>query len=167
MYLFWNATILCCYKILWIMRYQHEELRYKTLALKILTATISRLWHGAKLFFAKQMYSIELHCKYYFKARLGTFGHLHRFIFDKVKVFWDCDIILRVNVKSEWVIFSNFVALSEYIDFKGRLSYHLCVECFSQLSFDLEVYTKSAAVADFVYTSESNESCEKHSTQRW
>ena len=34
---------------------------------------------------------------------------------------------------------------------KGRLSYHLCVECFSQLSFDSEVYTKSAAVADFVY----------------
>ena len=50
---------------------------------------------------------------------------------------------------------------------KGRLSYHLCVESFSQLLFDLEVYTKSAAVADFVYTSESNESCEKHSTQRW
>ena len=49
---------------------------------------------------------------------------------------------------------------------KGRLFYHLCVECFSQLSFDSEVYTKSAAVADFVYTSESNESCEKHSTQR-
>ena len=49
---------------------------------------------------------------------------------------------------------------------KGRLSYHLCIECFSQLSFDSEVYTKSAAVADFVYTSESNESCEKHSTQR-
>ena len=45
---------------------------------------------------------------------------------------------------------------------KGRLSYHLCVECFSQLSFDSEVYTKSAAVADFVYTSKSNESCEKH-----
>ena len=52
-------------------------------------------------------------------------------------------------------------------NYKGRLSYHLCVECFSQLSFDSEVYTKSAAVADFVYTSESNESCEKHSTQRW
>ena len=50
---------------------------------------------------------------------------------------------------------------------KRRLSHHLCIECFSQLSFDLEVYTKSAAVADFVYTSESNESCEKHSTQRW
>ena len=25
---------------------------------------------------------------------------------------------------------------------KGRLSYHLWVECFSQLSFDSEVYTK-------------------------
>ena len=40
-------------------------------------------------------------------------------------------------------------------------SYHLCVEYFSQLSFDSEVYTKSAAVPDFVYTSESNKSCEK------
>ena len=49
---------------------------------------------------------------------------------------------------------------------KGRLSYHLCVECFSQLSFDSEVYTKSATATDFVYTSESNESCEKHSTER-
>ena len=37
---------------------------------------------------------------------------------------------------------------------KGRLSYHLCVKCFSQLSFDSEVYTKSATAADFVYTSE-------------
>ena len=64
-------------------------------------------------------------------------------------------------------ISQNFVAFSEYMNFtKGRLSYHLCVECFSQLSFDSEVYTKSAAVADFVYTSDSNESCEKHSTQR-
>ena len=49
---------------------------------------------------------------------------------------------------------------------KVSSSYQLCVECFSQLSFDSEVYTKSAAVADFVYTSESNESYEKHSTQR-
>ena len=49
---------------------------------------------------------------------------------------------------------------------KGRLSYHLCTECFSQLSFDSEVCTKSEAVADFVYTSESNESYEKHLTQR-
>ena len=55
--------------------------------------------------------------------------------------------------------------LKKYL-FKVSSSYHLCVECFSQLSFDSEVYTKSAAVADFVYTSESNESCEKHSTQR-
>ena len=37
---------------------------------------------------------------------------------------------------------------------KVRLSYHLCVKCFSQLSFDSEVYTKSATAADFVYTSE-------------
>ena len=49
---------------------------------------------------------------------------------------------------------------------KVSSSYHLCVKYFSQLSFDSEMYTKSAAVADFVYTSESNESCEKHSTQR-
>ena len=51
-------------------------------------------------------------------------------------------------------------------DPKLSSSYHLSVECFSQLSFDSEVYTKSAAVADFVYTSESNKSCEKQSTQR-
>ena len=44
---------------------------------------------------------------------------------------------------------------------KVSSSYHLCVECFSQLSFDSEVYTKSVTAADFVYISESNESCEK------
>ena len=52
------------------------------------------------------------------------------------------------------------------IPIKVSSSYHLFVECFSQLSFDSEVYTKSATAADFVYISESNESCEKHSTQR-
>ena len=46
------------------------------------------------------------------------------------------------------------------LGFKVTSPYHLCVKCFSQLSFDSEMYTKSAAVA------ESNESCEKHSTQR-
>ena len=56
--------------------------------------------------------------------------------------------------------------LQKFITHKVSSSYHLCVECFSQLSFDSEVYTKSAAVAYFVYTSESNDSCEKHSTQR-
>ena len=50
---------------------------------------------------------------------------------------------------------------------KVNSSYHLYVECFSQLTFDSGVYTKSAAVADFVYTYESNVSCEKHSMQRW
>ena len=40
---------------------------------------------------------------------------------------------------------------------KGRLSYHLCVECFSQLSFDSEVYTKSEAVADELTL--ANEKC--------
>ena len=49
---------------------------------------------------------------------------------------------------------------------KVTSSYHRCIECFSQLSFDSEMYTKSAAVADFVYTSESNKSCEKPSMQR-
>ena len=47
------------------------------------------------------------------------------------------------------------------LDTKVSSFYHLCVECFSQLSFDSEVYTKSTTAADFVYTSESNESCEK------
>ena len=36
--------------------------------------------------------------------------------------------------------------------------------CFSTACSCTKV--SSAAVADFVYTSESNESCEKHSTQR-
>ena len=58
------------------------------------------------------------------------------------------------------------ISLKFHLSIKGRLSYHLCVKCFSQLSFDSEVYTKSATAADFVYISESNESCEKHSTQR-
>ena len=49
---------------------------------------------------------------------------------------------------------------------KGSSSYHLWVECFSQLSFDSEVYTKSATAADFVYISESNEKWEKYLTQR-
>ena len=63
-----------------------------------------------------------------------------------------------INMISKWIL-SYVVKVSS--------SYHLSVECFSQLSFDSEVYTKSAAVSDFVYSSESNESCEKHSTQRW
>ena len=52
---------------------------------------------------------------------------------------------------------------------EGKVSsfYHLCVKYFSQFSFDSELYTKSAAVADFVYISEPNERCEKHSTKRW
>ena len=56
----------------------------------------------------------------------------------------------------------------KYVNYLSKVSssYHLCVECFSQLSFDSELYTKSATAADFVYTSESNESCEKHSTER-
>ena len=40
---------------------------------------------------------------------------------------------------------------------KVTSTYHLCVECFSQLSFDSEAYTKSAT---------ADESCEKHLTQR-
>ena len=34
--------------------------------------------------------------------------------------------------------------------------------CFSQLSFDSEVYIKSATADNFEYISETNESCEKH-----
>ena len=49
---------------------------------------------------------------------------------------------------------------------KASSSYHLCVKYFSQLSYDSEMYTKSATASDFVYISESNESCEKYSTQR-
>ena len=61
---------------------------------------------------------------------------------------------------------SSAICVIDHEQSKGRLSYHLCVEFFSQLSFGSEVYTKSATPADFVYTSESNESCEKHWTQR-
>ena len=59
------------------------------------------------------------------------------------------------------------ILIIKFMFSKVTSSYHLCVECFSQFSFDSEMYTKSAAVADFLYTSESNERCEKHSTQRW
>ena len=55
-----------------------------------------------------------------------------------------------------------FLSINFYKVTKGRLSYQLYIECFSKLSFDSELYKKSAAVADF----ESKESCEKHSTQR-
>ena len=64
-----------------------------------------------------------------------------------------------------WYIY-DFACGSRLLHTKGRLPYHLCVECFSQLSFDSEVYTKSAKADDFVYTSKSNEGCEKHLTQR-
>ena len=40
---------------------------------------------------------------------------------------------------------------SEISVVKVSSSYYLCVEFFSQLSFDSEMYTKSAVVADFVY----------------
>ena len=56
-------------------------------------------------------------------------------------------LLKKLNLKGGYpIIFASFV--------------------FSQLSFDSEMYIKSSAVADFVYTSESNESCEKCSTQR-
>ena len=45
------------------------------------------------------------------------------------------------------------------------LSCHLCVKYFPQLSFDLDMHTKSTA-ADYVNISESNEHWEKYSTQR-
>ena len=70
----------------------------------------------------------------------------------------------KLRIESNSIILTNAHLSGNHA--KGRLSYHLCIECFSQLSFDSEVYTKSAVVVDFVYTSESNESCEKHSTKR-
>ena len=73
------------------------------------------------------------------------------------KVILNCNTILICTITFDE---------RKIISIKVTSSYHLCVECFSQLSFDSEMYTKSAAVADFVYTSESNERCEKHSTQR-
>ena len=72
-------------------------------------------------------------------------------------------ITYELQNKSKIPIQLSIEVLFNHQSRKVSSSYHLCVECFSQLSFDSEVYTKSAAVADFVYT---NESCEKHSTQR-
>ena len=43
-----------------------------------------------------------------------------------------------------------FLSVNFYKVTKGRLSYQLYIECFSKLSFDSEVYKKSAAVPDFV-----------------
>ena len=70
---------------------------------------------------------------------------------------YSCLILLFLNIKLP-IYFINLLLKGGYPI--------ICIECFSQVSFDSEVYTKSAAVADFVYTSELNESCEKHSTQR-
>ena len=71
-----------------------------------------------------------------------------------------------IQIKFSSVSMKIRIRFHESVSSKGRLFYHLFVKCFSQLSFDSEVYTKSATAADFVHTSESNESCEKHSTQR-
>ena len=48
--------------------------------------------------------------------------------------------------KNKITVVTNWATDNMTTSLKG--GYHLCVECFSQLSFDLEVYTKSAAVAD-------------------
>ena len=56
----------------------------------------------------------------------------------------------------------NSYEVASHVFTKVTSFYHLCVEYFSQLSID----RKSAAVADFVYFSDLNESCEKYSTQR-
>ena len=74
-----------------------------------------------------------------FKVYLFNFGQTHTLEFG-------IDVGQGINVALE-----NFVKMT-----KVSSSYNLCVECFSQLSFDSEVYTKSATA----------ESCEKHSTQR-
>ena len=62
--------------------------------------------------------------------------------------------------------FQQFIFSQKFISTKVRSFYHLCVEYYPQLAFDSERYTKSAATTDFVYTFESNESWEKHLTQR-
>ena len=103
--------------------------------------------------------------------------------FKVCKDSWDSHIYNLVTVETKslpknWVFSTNYIF--EIIDLfyfilliqfhytrqtkfflilKVSSSYHLCVECFLQLSFVSEVYTKSATAADFVYTSESNESC--------
>jgi hypothetical protein len=95
---------------------------------------------------------------------------------EKMVLYLSCDCVIPISISTRklpcylfWFMYSLCFFL--FLDFlfvtNVSSSYHLWVECFSQISFDSEVYTKSAAVADFVYTSESNESCEKHSTERW
>ena len=86
----------------------------------------------------------------------------------------DQSIRSKGQLNSEWIyevivspkMLTKFEGFLPWKFIKVSLFYHLCVECFSQLLFDSEVYTKSATAADFVYISESNESCDKHSTQR-
>ena len=68
-----------------------------------------------------------------------------------------------------WIIFFGALFIPQMQINFSKIDFHFnpkrtgvfLVEYFSQLSFDSEMYTKSAAVADFVYISESNESCEK------
>ena len=71
-----------------------------------------------------------------------------------------------MTLTSKSIFIEKFIRKSEFVVYmfdlmnkclvsnltKGRLSYHLFVECFSQLSFDSEVHTKSATAAEFVYT---------------
>ena len=52
----------------------------------------------------------------------------------------------RVNYSKYFILETNKTSRAT----KVSSSYDLCVECFSQLSFDSEVYTKSATAADFV-----------------
>ena len=62
------------------------------------------------------------------------------FSWNKIGKTWDEHVIKPANCQNcgavLWVV-------------KGMLSYHLCVKCFSQLSFDSEVYTKSATAPSF------------------
>ena len=86
----------------------------------------------------------------------------------------DLDLQYNGLLKAKFSLFSLFArfrfavqrTLKSQIFPKGRLSYHLFVKYFSQLSFDSEMYTKSATATAFVYISESNESFEKYLTQR-
>ena len=66
----------------------------------------------------------------------------------KDQIFWEGHKIWKkIILTLQW-----FFNLSNKESTKVSSSYHLCVECFSQLSFDSEVYTKLATAADFVYT---------------
>ena len=77
----------------------------------------------------------------------------------------------RFRVQSKIIALSWCIIFWDYFVLnyttKVTSSYHLCVEYFSQFSFDSEMYTYCfKTAADYIYISESNEDWEKYSTQR-